>query len=214
MDLNTVISEKDNTVYLKPLDETDCRSVLINTYLTRNLITACNNTSCPMKDISLARCISTGSVFASKMIIDSYPDEYDVHGGCFTGPKGLLLSQALANKSKSDIYCTVMIKCHDIQKMNPDIVNNCMYSYFLKELEIVHPKTIIITYSAYTACAKYNLIEINPKQQFSYFNKVKINISKVNLSNVDMIVIYDFNQVINGDERTKNSFIQGLQSIL
>lgn len=210
---NLMHLEQDGIMYIRPSVSNSCNKILKINSINRNLINSCMSTSCPIRDKSWARGVSNGNLDATIMLVDAFPEEYDAYGGCFTGDSGLLIEQALSGKkSRNDIYCTVMIKCHNVHDTTPDIVRGCLKTYFVKELEIIKPTKLILTYSAFQACQKYNII-YNVKD-VNYFMKSEIDIPPLNMFKVGMYVIYDFKQVLSGDEKVKQSFVQGLQSIV
>ena len=90
------------------------------------------------------------------------------------------------------------------------VINNCLKHYFYNELEIIKPKKLIVTYSAYQAMLKYGLIPF--VGTINYFSKKRITLS--NNLETDLYVIYDFKDCQTLTEQQINAFIEGLKIVL
>ena len=207
MDTNKQDIVKDNGVtYIECYKDTS--NILKYNSIFRELVSACSNTPCPIKDNTWARCVPNGKLNADIMFVDSYPNNFDVYGGCFTGKTGEILHQGLNKLNREDIYCTVLIKCNNIQDTNQNVIRTCLQHHFIKELELVNPSKILLTESAYHACVKYSIIHEVPNIYFFQKNVISIVGSD---KSIELYITPDFNLE---NEQSVKSLIQGLQFLL
>lgn len=213
--------KSDDEVILKPEENrwtsqssTDmCIKLQELNLLNKQLFNSCMYTDCAIKGNTFPRSVSNGSVFSDIMLVDAFPTEYSAYTGCLTDERGYILEEALieTQHTRDSIYCTDMIKCHNVQDLNHDCVVNCLKHYFFKELEIVNPKAIILTDSAYKACVKY---EILPADNYNYFTWNDTSILPFKKP-VSVAVIWDFKSVLDSpDQRSVQAFISGLKTLL
>ena len=165
----------------------------------------CNCMQCAIGNNSISKCISNGSYEASTIIVDAFPSEYETFTGAMTDEKGYLLTEVLQDK-RQDIYCTTLLKCHIFKNADEHLIKECLDNYFKKEIELIQPKKTILTFSAFQACLKYQIIE--SVGAVNYFTKIK---SKVYNYETDVYVIYDFNNL---SEQQRQAFKQGFNIIL
>lgn len=182
--------------------------------MNKMLFNNCCNASCAICNNSVSKCISNGSYNASTMFVDAFPSEYESYTGAFTDEKGYLLEEALKGTkfSRSDIYCTTLIKCFNIHDTNEGIINNCLLNYFYKELDLIKPKRIIFTYSAFQASLKYKVIPYTGN--INYFTKVHTHFQSISLHTAvetDIFIVYDIKALT---EQQREAFKQGIQFIL
>lgn len=182
--------------------------------MNKMLYNNCCNASCAIYNNSVSKCISNGSCNASIMFVDAFPSEYESYTGAFTDEKGYLLEEALKKTkfSRSDIYCTTLIKCFNIKDTNEGIISNCLQNYFYKELDLVKPKCIIFTYSAFQASLKYKIIPYTGN--INYFSKVHTHFKSISLNvdvETDIFIVYDIKSL---NEQQRETFKQGIEFIL
>ena len=202
----TPLQPYDNTVSQESIES--CINIARLNALNKRLFCNCYNASCSIYDHSQSKCVSNGNLNASIMFVDAFPSEYESFTGALTDEKGYLLEESIKNTNvkRSDIYCANLIKCFNVQDTNVDIINNCLENYFYKEFDLVKPKKIIFTYSAFQAGLKYNIIPYTGN--VNYFTKIKTVIRNLE---IDMFIVYDMKTL---NEQQKNSFKQGMQIIL
>ena len=99
-----------------------------------------------------------------------------------------------------------MIKCHNIQDTDANMIFTCLENYFYKEIEFVKPKKIIFTYSAFQACLKYKVIP--HLGNINYFTKIHTNIRNLE---IDMFIVYDIKALT---IQQRDAFKQGMKMIL
>ena len=196
---------KDNTVFIKSYENSS--KILKHNSILRELIGSCSNTSCPIKCNTWARCIPNGKLNTEIMFADAYPNAFDVYGGCFTGITGEILHQGLSNINRDNIYCTTILKCNNIQDVNQNVIKCCLSFYFLKELENIKPKKLILTNAAYLACVKYNVL--HSVDNITLFTKNIVNIIGLDYE-LELYVVLDFDE---SNEQNQKNLIQGLQFI-
>ena len=187
----------------------NCIAIAKLNCLNKKLFNNCCDASCPIYNNSVSKCVSNGAFDAEIMLVDAFPSEYETFTGSFTDEKGYLLEESIRSSKhkRSDIYCTNIIKCFNVQDTNESIISNCLQNYFLKELEMIHPKKLILTYSAFQACLKYKIIPYIGN--INYFTKTNVVICG-NI-NTDMYVIYDLKNLTVQQEE---AFKQGMNYIL
>lgn len=211
------IETNGNATVVRPIQSNEYDQECINNCvkiaklnaLNKMLYNNCCNVSCSICNNSISKSVANGSHMAKTMLVDAFPTQYETFTGCFTDEKGYLLESILQNTkiNRSDIYCTTVIKCFNVHDTNGDIINNCIKHYFLNEINIIEPKKIIFTYSAFQACLKYEVIPYIGN--INYFTKTHIQLK--NGLETDMYVVYDLNQ-LSGQQ--KEAFKQGLNYIL
>ena len=204
----TLISPlQDDSVSKESID--NCIKIARLNALNKKLFNNCSNVSCSICNKCQSKSIANGSFNASIMLVDAFPSEYESFTGCFTDKKGYLLEECLKDckTKRSDIYCTTLIKCTNIKDTNQSIIQNCLKHYFLEELKLIHPSKFILTYSAFQACLKYQIIPYIGS--INYFTKFNVTVN--NSFNVDMYVIYDLNNIT---EQSRVALKQGLNYIL
>ena len=186
----------------------DCVTIIKYNALNSALYCNCKYSRCANADRTNGKCVSNGGLNASIMFVDAFPSELESVTGAFTDEKGYLLNEILKGTKykRSDIYCTNMIKCHNIQDTNADMIFNCLESYFYKEIELVKPQKIIFTYSAFQACLKYKVIP--HFGNINYFTKVHTNIRNLE---IDMFIVYDIKALT---IQQRDAFKQGMKMIL
>lgn len=187
----------------------NCINIAKFNALNKQLHNNCCNVNCPIANNTNSKCIANGSFNAKIMFIDAFPSQYETFTGCMTDEKGYLFEEALSHTKvkRSDIYCTTVLKCSDVSSVNESIVTNCLKCYLQKEVNLIKPEKVILTYSAFQALLKYQVIPYTG--QINYFNKFRCTM--FGGIEVDTYVIYDINQ-LNKDQR--QTFKQGLQFIL
>ena len=212
-----IIETKDNCTVIHPVEPDsgisqesvdNCVKIAKLNSLYRMLHNNCNDLNCCICNNTRSKSISNGSVNASIMFIDALPSEYETYTGCFTDNKGYLLEESLKDTkyNRTDLYCTTVIKCFDVSNLTSDIACACINNLFKREFDIVKPKKIIITSSAFQALLKYKVIKCN--ENINYFTKT---ITDFNDTKVELYVVYDMNNL---NEQQKESFKQGLHYIL
>lgn len=211
-DSTTIIPLVNNNPFISKESVDKCTKIARLNALNKNLFNNCCNISCPIYNNTVSKSIFSGSCDASTMLVDAFPSEYESFTGCFTDEKGFLLEEILNSIGihRSDIYCTTVIKCYDIAHTNTDIINNCLKHYFYNEIEIIKPKKLVVTYSAYQAILKYGLIPF--VGTINYFSKKHITLS--NNLETDLYVIYDFKDCQTLTEQQINAFTEGLKIVL
>ena len=211
------IETNGNLTKIRPLEPSfnvsqqsvdDCIKIAKFNALNKKLFNNCCNVNCPISINTLSKCISNGSYNASIMFVDAYPSEYESFTGSVTDNKGYLLNESLKNTkyNRADIYCTTLIKCSNLQGLNEGIINNCLQQYFCKEFELIRPKKVIFTSSAFNAGLKYNIIPAIGN--VNYFSKVKAEIYGIE---TNIYIVYDINAL---SEQQQEAFKQGLSYIL
>lgn len=211
---NIEISGDAAIIYPIQSDEYDqecidnCLKIAKLNALNKMLYNNCCNASCGICDNSISKSVANGYANADIMLVDAFPSQYETFTGCFTDEKGYFLESVLKSSriKRSDIYCTTVIKCFNVQDTNVAIINNCIKHYFRKELDIIKPKKIIFTYSAFQACLKYGIIP--HLGSINYFTKTNVQFDSFS---ADMYIIYDFKQL---SDQQKEAFKQGLNYIL
>ena len=186
----------------------NCISIMKINAINSSLFCNCQYTNCPNYNKTNGKCISNGGLNASIMFVDAFPSEYEAIAGAFTEEKGFLLNETLKGTKykRSDIYCTNMIKCSNIQDTNQDMINHCLEEYFYKEIELVKPKRIIFTYSAFQASLKYKVVP--HIGNVNYFTKIPIQIRNLE---TDMFIVYDIKSLT---QQQRDAFKQGMKMIL
>jgi uracil-DNA glycosylase family 4 len=186
----------------------ECIKIAKYNALNSELYCNCNYSNCSNCNKTNTKCISNGSLNASIMMVDAFPSEYESALGAFTEEKGFLLNEVLKGTKykRADIYCTNIVKCSNVQDTNPGIITHCLEEYFYKEVELIKPKCIILTYSAFQACLKYKVIPY--VGNVSYFNKIRTNIRNLEM---DMFIVYDIKTLT---QQQRDTFKQGMKIIL
>lgn len=186
----------------------DCTTIAKFNAMNSALYCNCHYTNCSNCDKTHGKCISNGGLNASIMMVDAFPSEYEAVAGAFTEEKGYLLNEVLKGTKykRSDIYCTNIIKCSNIQETNENMIFHCLEEYFYKELDLVKPKRIILTYSAYQACLKYKIVP--HVGNVNYFTKIHTTIRNLEM---DMFIVYDIKALT---LQQRDAFKQGMKMIL
>lgn len=186
----------------------DCTMITKFNAMNSSLYCNCHYANCSNYDKTYGKCIPNGGLNASIMMVDAFPSEYETVAGAFTEEKGYLLNEALKGTKykRSDIYCTNIIKCSNIQETNENMIFHCLEEYFYKELDLVKPKKIIFTYSAYQACLKYKIVP--HVGNVNYFTKIHTTIRNLEM---DMFIVYDIKTLT---LQQRDAFKQGMKMIL
>lgn len=186
----------------------DCTTITKFNAMNSSLYCNCHYVNCSNCDKTHGKCIPNGGLNASIMMVDAFPSEYEAVAGAFTEEKGYLLNETLKGikYKRSDIYCTNIIKCSNIQETNENMIFHCLEEYFYKELDLVKPKKIILTYSAYQACLKYKIVP--HVGNVNYFTKIHTTIRNLEM---DMFIVYDIKTLT---LQQRDAFKQGMKMIL
>jgi uracil-DNA glycosylase family 4 len=211
------IETTDNVTVIHPIQADGVDQRFINNCINiarinavkKQLFNNCCASSCGIYNNSVSKSVPNGSCNASIMLVDAFPSEYETFTGSFTDEKGYLLEEIIDNCKikRSDIYCTTVIKCFNVMDTNENIISNCLQQYFIRELEIISPKKLLLTYSAFQACLKYNIVP--HIDNINYFTKT--NIVLCGKINTDMYVIYDFKNL---SAQQKEALKQGMNYVL
>lgn len=185
-----------------------CTSIIRFNALNSALYCNCVHSHCANANKTTGKCIANGGLNASIMFVDAFPSDFESVAGAFTDEKGYLLNEILKDTKykRSDLYCTNMIKCHNIQDTNADMICNCLEEYFYKEIDLVKPKKMILTYSAFQACLKYKIVP--HMGNINYFTKIHTSIRNLE---IDMYIVYDIKALT---IQQRDAFKQGMKMIL
>ena len=209
---NYSISLNDDKAGLNiPDNISDSQKKLIDIeILKRNLMNCCSNTSCPIKDsMNWARCVPNGTIEENGiMLVDGFPDEFDSYAGCFTGFKGEILS--LAEIPRNSMYFTTLVKCPMVGNLNQSTVDLCLNNYFYKEVQIVKPRLILFTSTAFLACIRGGILPPDSQPKY-FFEKVETKIINISFA-FTAAMIFDFKDCIK--EENVESLKQGLHFLI
>lgn len=204
--VNIPVQSDFSDITKESIDE--CVDIVKLNALNSALYCNCHYSNCSNCDKTQGKCISNGGLNASIMFVDAFPSEYESVAGAFTEEKGYILNEVLKGTKykRSDIYCTNMIKCNNVQDTNSNIISHCLEEYFYKEIELVKPKRIIFTYSAFQACLKYKVVPHTGN--INYFTKIHTTIRNLE---TDIFIVYDIKALT---QQQRDAFKQGMKMIL
>lgn len=178
------VRKEGTNIHLHPACDIGKKYIQYNA-LVRSITNKCSD--CSIRDSCSIASMPVGTFNASKMLIDSNPDDFDVYGGAFTGDSLKVLYDAyyaLLTKLKynntnnvsfksfescmNDIYGTYIIKCDGVKHLDNEVIKHCVERYLAKEFELVNPEKIFLTYNAYQVMVKHNMIKVQGSGSLTY----------------------------------------------
>ena len=179
---------------LKRITENHC--------LQTSLQNGCKQVNCtsPYKGLCA---VPNGTIHTRFMFVNKQPTEYECSLGLSCCDKGGLFISLMLNKfgvPRESVYFTDMIKCN--AQLNEQSFNECINTYFKKELEIVKPSVIICNgISVLKTCISIGIINLSSQVSYGNIYDAKL----FNEQNVKVIAVYDLDIVLQktGEEYTK-----------